>query len=183
MRYLGLLLFSIIHLSGFAQIFDPVSWDTQYEQINDEEFNLLFTASIDDGWSIYSQYLESDDGPVRTSFNFDKGDHFTLVGKNEENGKKEEGFDKLFDMNVIKFKQKVVFTQRIKANDLSKPISGYLEFMTCDATRCLPPKMIDFKFELKSNNKSTGDIPESTEANKPDGIPAKETVTTPKSDE
>jgi len=147
---------SLILLIGFsitsiqAQIYTPVKWSTDYKQVNDNEFDLIFTAKIDDGWSVYSQYLESDDGPVRTSFEFDKGSHFAFVGKNKETGDKKEGFDKLFEMNVIKFYKSFTCTQRVKVSDLSKPISGYLEYMTCDATKCLPPDQVDFSFELKA---------------------------------
>lgn len=154
--YLFLLLTSVstqLSAQG-SKIFNPVKWKTDYKQINDQEFNLIFEATIDDGWSIYSQYLESDDGPVRTSFEYDAGTHFSLEGKNEESGNRKEAFDDLFSMNVIKFSKKAIFTQKIKVTDLSKPIVGYLEFMTCDATKCLPPTAVDFEFNLKSSGKS-----------------------------
>ncbi len=147
-----LLTFFSINLS--AQIHTPVKWATTHKQTADGEFDLIFTATIDDGWSIYSQYLESDDGPVRTTFEFEKESGYSLVGKNVETGTKKEGFDKLFDMNVIKFSKKAVFTQKVKVTDYSKPIVGYFEFMTCDDTKCLPPDMVDFEFKLE--NKMSG---------------------------
>ena len=64
-------------------------------------------------------------------------------------------YDTVFEMDLIKFYKKAVFTQRIKVADISKPIVGYYEFMTCDATKCLPPDMVDFSFQLEtkmSNN-------------------------------
>ncbi len=135
----------------FAQIYNPVKWETSYNQVNDSEFDLIYTATIEDGWTIYSQYLESDDGPVATSVNYDEGAHYELVGKNKESElNRKEGFDKLFDMNVVKYAKKAVFTQRVKAKDLSKPITGYVNFMTCDATKCLPPSDFDFEFKLEA---------------------------------
>jgi thiol:disulfide interchange protein len=134
-----------------GQIFDPVKWSFSSEKLNDTEFNLSYTATIESGWYVYSQYLESDDGPVKTSFTYTKGPHFSLVGKNvETSSHRKELNDPLFDnMKVIKFSDKVVFTQKVKVTDTSKPIAGYLEFMTCDNQRCLPPKEVDFSFELK----------------------------------
>lgn len=137
-------------LAAMAQIENPVQWKTDFKQVGPDEFDLIFTASMAPGWSIYSQYLESDDGPVRTTFEFDKGDHFQLVGKCEESGNRKEGFDPLFEMNVIKFTNNAKFTQRVKATDLSKAVTGYLTFMTCDDTRCLPPTDVDFSFQLKN---------------------------------
>ncbi len=140
---------------AFGQIHNPVKWSFSSKQLNDTEFNLVFTADIEDGWYVYSQYLEGDDGPVKTSFTYEKGSHFSLVGKNAESSShRKEMNDPLFDnMKVIKFSEKVSFTQKVKATDLTKPISGYLEFMTCNNERCLPPTEVDFSFQLKSNTK------------------------------
>jgi hypothetical protein len=108
----------------------------------------FFTATIDPGWAIYSQYLEDEDGPIPTSFQYDEEGHFELIGKNEETGNRKEAFDPIFEMNVIKFTKKAIFTQKVKATDLSKPITGYLTYMTCDDERCLPPTDFDFSFQL-----------------------------------
>ena len=43
----------------------------------------------------------------------------------------------------------VVFTQKVTVVDYSQPITGYLEFMTCDNERCLPPTEVDFKFSVE----------------------------------
>lgn len=141
--------------TAFAQIHNPVKWSHEYKQVTETEFDLIFKATIDEGWAVYSQYLESDDGPVRTSFEYDKGSHFTLKGKNEETGNRKEAYDELFEMNVIKFKKKAIFTQRIVVSDFSKPISGFLEFMTCDATKCLPPDQVDFEFKIEKKAADT----------------------------
>jgi len=137
-----------------AQIFNPVKWTHEAKSLGNDEFELVFTAKIDDGWSIYSQYLESDDGPVKTSFEYDQGEHFVLQGKNEESGGRKEAYDAVFDMQLIKFKKNGVFTQKIKVNDYSKPITGFLEYMTCDDTKCLPPKAVDFEFKLSKEDKA-----------------------------
>jgi len=173
--FLGILL-TLLSMNLSAQIHNPVKWITTHEQTADGEFDLIFTATIDDGWSIYSQYLESDDGPVRTSFEFEKDPGYSLSGKNVENGDKKEGYDELFGMNVIKFQHKVVFTQKIKITDYSKPIIGYFEFMTCDATKCLPPDMIDFEFTLE--NKMSGGAGATTEVENGTGSATKEIVVT-----
>jgi len=143
-------------VSAFGQIRNPVKWSFASKQLNDTEFNLVFTANIEDGWYVYSQYLESDEGPVKTSFTYEKGSHFTLVGKNaESSAHRKEMNDPLFDnMRVIKFSESVTFTQKVKVTDTSKPVSGYLEFMTCDNERCLPPTEVDFSFQLRSETKA-----------------------------
>lgn len=146
--YLAIGIFSDSH----AQVLDPVKWSWEINATdNVDEFNLVFHANIEDKWKIYSQYLESDDGPVATSFTYESADHIELIGKNVEEGKIKKGFDELFGMNVISLEApKASFTQKIRVKNYAKDISGYLSFMTCDATQCLPPTDVDFSFELSS---------------------------------
>lgn len=159
MRIIILAVFSFLSISLQGQILEPVKWKMSSRHVDGNDFELIFTASMDEGWSIYSQHT-SDDGPVPTSFNFEAGDHFSLKGETSENGgKKKEGMDPLFGVNVIKFtKGPVAFVQRVQVKDFSKPITGYLEFMTCDDERCLPPTEVDFNFQLQAaaEDKKTG---------------------------
>lgn len=151
MRYTTLLFLLVFSIGASAQVLNPVKWSTSFKQISDTEFDLVFTAKMDPGWTIYSQDT-SPDGPVPTSFNFENGDHYQRVGKVKEEGHRKEGPDPLFDnVTVIKYvKSPVIFTQRVKVKDLSKPITGYVEFMTCDNERCLPPTEEEFSIQLKA---------------------------------
>ena len=36
-----------------AQNFDPVKWDYSIEQISQDEFDIIFKAEIEDGWTVY----------------------------------------------------------------------------------------------------------------------------------
>jgi Disulphide bond corrector protein DsbC len=126
----------------------PVKWSYEAKKVADGVYDLAFTAHISDGWYVYSQYLESDDGPVRTTFTFDENAAVKMEGKNMEDGHKYEGYDDLFGMNIIKFKGNTTFTQRVKISAPTK-LKGSLEFMTCDNERCLPPVEVPFWFDLK----------------------------------
>ncbi|MBI5915024.1 MAG: hypothetical protein HY842_06575 [Bacteroidetes bacterium] len=136
----------------FAQE-NPVKWSYEAKKIADGptgagQYDLVFTANIQDGWYVYSQYLESDDGPIRTSFHFDENASVELPGKNKEEGHKYEGYDDLFGMNIIKFSGRPTFTQRVRTVSPAT-LTGYLEFMTCDNEKCLPPAEVKFRFDLK----------------------------------
>ncbi len=147
----ALILFCAFFLAHglIAQILDPVKWETASKQVGPDEFDLIFTAKLDPGWTLYSQHT-SPDGPVPTSFTFEKGAHYARVGEVKEQGKKKEGPDDLFGgVTVIKFIQgPVVFTQRVKISDFSQPVTGYFEYMTCDNQKCLPPVEEPFEFVL-----------------------------------
>src|SRR5690606_5200378 len=112
---------------------------------------LVFTANIQKNWSVYSMYLENEDGPIATSINYDQTNSFKLIGKAKEEGKRKEGFDPIFEMNVIKFSEKYIVRQRIEIKDYSKSVIGYLNFMTCDDEECLPPTDVEFDFPPKKN--------------------------------
>ena len=57
--------------------------------------------------------------------------------------------DPIFEMDLIKFtaKKPYTITQRIDAGS-SKKVSGYLTFMACDDSHCIPPTDIDFSLAL-----------------------------------
>ncbi len=124
---------------------NPVKWDFEVKQLGGNEFNLIFHAKIQKGWAVYSQHV-GEDGPIPTSFEFEEGSHFTKVGSVTESGHKKEGFDKVFKMNIAKFIEDGIFTQKVKVTDFNKPITGYLTFMTCNDKTCMPPTDVDFSF-------------------------------------
>ena len=47
-------------------------------------------------------------------------------------------------MDVTKFKGDFTITQKIKTANPNQPITGYLTFMTCDDSKCLPPEDVEF---------------------------------------
>jgi thiol:disulfide interchange protein len=145
----SLLLFPLLFLAGgldflSAQILDPVKWTQSYRQIDAGTYELVFKATLDKDWSIYSQFVE-EGGPIPTLFTFTPGDHYELLGKTREEGAREAGFDPLFDMEVVKFSGEVLFIQKVRVKKPGQAIEGFFEYMTCDKERCLPPREVDFR--------------------------------------
>ena len=52
MRKTLTLIFTLITLSLFSQIYNPVSWEFSQSKISDSEIELQFRASIEEGWCI-----------------------------------------------------------------------------------------------------------------------------------
>jgi len=52
-----------------AQILDPVKWEVSSTKIDNSTFEVLYKAKIGKGWHLYSQFLESNEGPIPTAFN------------------------------------------------------------------------------------------------------------------
>ena len=50
----------LLPLASFGQIEDPLQLETQSIQTAQNKYDLIFTVSIDPGWSTYSQKIEGD---------------------------------------------------------------------------------------------------------------------------
>lgn len=137
----------LLPLLSVAQVLDPVKWSFRAERTTVEEATLVFTAKIDEGWHLYSQFLPSG-GPLPTVFTFDTSSHYRLTGKVTEPEGVEE-YDPNFDMNLKFFDGTVGFRQKIRIlSSGAFGIKGVLSFMCCDDKRCLPPTDVDFEFLL-----------------------------------
>ncbi|MCO6488837.1 MAG: thioredoxin family protein [Phaeodactylibacter sp.] len=128
----------------------PLKWTFDIKKISEQEYELLFIADLAKGWTFYSQHTSPDDGPIPASFHFEPGAHYELEGATlEEGGKKKSGMDPFFGVEVVKFTEgPVTFRQKVKALDSSEPITGYLTYMACDDSECLPPTDVEFSFGL-----------------------------------
>lgn len=136
--------------SATAQILNPVKWTWKAEATGQDEYQLIFSAKVDAGWHIYSQFIAAD-GPVPTSFNFNANKDVQLIGKPTETGAKmHEGHDPVFDMHLKYFEGTMTCVQKVKILKDTK-LSGVIEYMVCDDTRCLPPENVEFEFELKTS--------------------------------
>ncbi len=147
-QIITLFIVAFFSLNAFAQIIEPVKWETSVEKISDTEAVLIATASIEDKWHLYSQTVP-EGGPIATTFSFEGSKNYLKKG----NTKEEEGHvvdDPIFDMKIKYFSNKASFKQRIKlkTQDVFK-IKGAVEFMVCDDTRCLPPTEVSLEFNIK----------------------------------
>jgi thiol:disulfide interchange protein DsbD len=129
-------------------ILDPVKWSYDLKKVSDEEYDLIFKAKIQDGWQLYSQFVE-EGGPIPTQFYLDSTDTYKVIGDiSEEGSKKEVSYDAIFEMKLTKFKKDAIFTQRIQVTGPKQIILGELEFMSCDDERCVGPIYKEFSFDL-----------------------------------
>jgi thiol:disulfide interchange protein DsbD len=170
-KYITSILFLVVICNAVSgQIFKPVKWKFDIQKISGNEYKLIYTANVEKGWTVYSQYTSSD-GPVPTEIVYESKDGIEILGKATERGSKKEGMDSYFGVNVIKYlsDSPFIIEQKIKVKDPSKPIAGYLIFMACDHEKCLPPSDVDFSFKIPNDGKDAVTIPISG---------AKESVTT-----
>ncbi|MCB4809050.1 thioredoxin family protein [Tamlana sp. 62-3] len=151
----------------FSQVLEPVKWSTSVEKLSDKEYILVSKATIESGWHLYSQNVP-ENGPIPTSFIYDDGEEaIQIIGNTSE----EEGHtidDPVFEMKIKFFENTVTFKQKIEVKESVETIEGFVEFMVCDDTRCLPPTEVDLVFKLNktlpaSNSASVVEINTDTE--------------------
>lgn len=156
------LMLSLVVWSLQAQIQDPVKFQSEWKTVSADEAEIVFTATIDDGWHVYSTDLD-DGGPISASFNAEKLAGVEVVGKLKPIGKEVSTFDRLFEMKVRYFEHTARFVQKLKLKGGAYQIEGYLEYGACNDENCLPPTKVPFKFTGK-----TGETAQTVVATVPD---------------
>ena len=155
---------------GVSQIYDPVDWSFSKQKISENTYELTFVADIEQGWAIYSNDIYNNDidcdveiCPLPVSFEFDKDNdlesYYLIGGIKEVDENKSVSQDPIFLMEVTKFTKKATFKQVIELKSENVNVSGYLTFMVCDDTKCLPPTDVEFNFgEPAKNNSENNEV-------------------------
>jgi thiol:disulfide interchange protein len=143
--YLLTLLFIVSSLS--AQIYDPVTWDFSYEKKADNQYELIFTATIQEHSHIYAMDIP-EGGPIPTSFTFDASNGYKLDGKSYEVTKPVETMDEAFGFKIKTFSTTAEFRQKIIASQPTFTVKGAVNFMACNNSTCSPPKDVDFEIKI-----------------------------------
>lgn len=147
------LIVSFLAFAVYAQIQEPVKFKTELKNVSATEVEIVFTASIEQGWHVYSTDL-GDGGPISATFNTDKLTGAQLDGKLRPVGKEIASFDKLFEMDVRYFEHTAQFVQKLKLTGGDYQVTGYLEYGACNDENCLPPTQVEFSFSGKAEGAS-----------------------------
>ena len=146
--FLGLI--GLMGLMGnvlIAQQLDPVKWKYSVKETSATEAELVFTAQLDKGWHLYSQYT-SPDGPLAIEFTFEESKDYERVGKVME-PKPHEEMDDIFNCIVKSFSGKVVFRQKVKRiSDKDFTVKGTVAYQLCNDGSCIAPEDHDFSFKV-----------------------------------
>ena len=127
---------------------DVVDWSFEIEEL-DGKMTLVATGDISEGWYIYSQHTDPD-GPIPTSFEIKDASGTMTTVVFEEKKSPIKKYSDLFGVEVLKFKDKTIFTYELDGDADIKQITGAVEYMSCDKSRCLPPKLVEFEAKIKS---------------------------------
>ena len=139
----------LLTLAVNAQMMNPVHFSSQLKTGKGTEAEIIFHATIDKGWHVYSTDI-GDNGPIEASFNVVKMEGAELVGKLTPKGKVITQMDKMFNMELKYFENEATFVQKIRFTKPEYDIDCYLEYGTCSDESCLPPSEAAFKQSGKS---------------------------------
>jgi thiol:disulfide interchange protein DsbD len=150
MKKLYFILLSLfVTILASAQGLNPVSWNFTSKKISDNVYEIQMTATIQQGWHLYSQTQPKDAIAQPTSFVFNRNPLIELDGKVKEIGNLEKFKDKELDISANQYSNKVVFTQKVKLKGKAKTnVTGKLTYQTCDDVKCLPPKTVNLSIAL-----------------------------------
>ena len=133
--------------ASFAQIENPVKWNTTSKKTGDKKYEVVVSATIAPGWHLYAQ--EAGDGPEPTTLQFTKNPLINFEGKTKEVGKLRKEYDKNFDTELKFYDSKVDFVQALKMKAAASTlVKGNVTYMVCNDRKCLPPKTIPISVKI-----------------------------------
>jgi len=129
---------------------NPVSWTFTSKKIADKTYEIHMKATMQSGWHLYSQTQPEDAIAIPTTFTDNNNPLLTLNGKIKEVGKMEKFHDAKLDISANQYANTVDFVQVIKLKTNAKTnLSGSVEYQTCDNSKCLPPKTVNFNVAIQ----------------------------------
>lgn len=131
-----------------AQILDPVDYSHEVKQVSENVVELQVTATMDEGWHIYSTNTSKESMVIGTELNLPASDKYELIGGVKEPVPHTE-YDPNFQEELSWHGGSVTFSQRIRI--LAKEdfdLKAEFVYQTCNEEMCLPPEYVDLEFNI-----------------------------------
>ncbi len=120
-------------LLGSGGRMSTASWSYEASEQNlntGDEVELIFEATIDASWYMYSSDIEPGTGPEPTRVIFEENGSFEIIGDLEPVDPKKK-YDSTFEADVTYFTGKAKFRQKVRVLKSDYSIKGTLEYQTC----------------------------------------------------
>ena len=143
MKKLLLGLFVLISASANAQILNPVKLSYVAKKTAANQYEIRIKAIMEPKWHLYSTSNKGGAGPTIVKFK-----NADAANKLKEEGKLKTIFERAFNVDQKFFEDKVDFVQVVKVKPGEKKVKGSIEYITCNDSKCLPPKEVEFEIKL-----------------------------------
>ena len=128
---------AIMPMEVRAQIIDPVKWSFAIQDLNENEFDLVATATIDPQFHIYSTKMP-DLAPLPTVFDIQTSEFFEAVGEARDLTDVALYYDDIFETEYKQFAGEAAFAQTFrKLKEGSFPIMGEISYQACKDGQCV----------------------------------------------
>ena len=137
--FLSLLLafIAVMPMQVRAQIIEPVKWSIAIQDLNETEFDLVATATIDPEYHIYSTTMPAL-GPLPTVFDIKTSEFFEAVGEARDLTEVPMYYDDIFEVEYKQFAGTAQFAQTFrKLKDGGFPITGEITYQACKDGQCV----------------------------------------------
>ncbi len=147
-----LTVFFILTNQVSAQFENPVSWKYKLSDSGAGKQEIVFTAIIAEPWHVYAIKLAKE-GPIPTTFTFEKNESLELSGELKELTKPIVKYDPGFRFDVGLYAKKASFSQLV-SNLTDKPVTlkVSIEFQCCNDETCLPPFVQEFQILIPAGS-------------------------------
>ena len=132
--------------SSVAQIVNPVNWEKSIKTTSETSGEIIFTATIDDGWHMYGLELPAESGIQATTVEWNTLEGVKLVGELTPSRPAHEAFDAVMDMKLSWWEKDITLTQKFDITDKSYKIIGNIKYMVCNDKTCQAPTKEAFEF-------------------------------------
>lgn len=119
--------------AAIGQVLQPATWNAKFSKSTVQKgdtLEVVFTASLDKGWHLYSNDFDPDLGPVPISFEFKANSSFELVGKVKPLNSHKH-YDEIWGGEVSYFEDKAEMRQLLVVKSLPLKVAGSYEFQSC----------------------------------------------------
>lgn len=144
-RLACVLMLLVVAVTMQGQMLEPVHFKSELKTAEgSSEGEIVFSATIDAGWHVYSTDL-GEAGPISATFNAVKMEGVETVGKLTPKGNIVKKYDEMFGMELKFFENKATFVQKVRFTKPEYTIDCYLEYGACNDQNCLPPTQVELK--------------------------------------
>ncbi|MGQ1785459.1 MULTISPECIES: protein-disulfide reductase DsbD domain-containing protein [unclassified Saccharicrinis] len=116
-----------------GQILEPAKWTVELSKKDvkvGDKVEVVFKATIDNTWYVYSNDFDPDLGPILISFEFQENPSYQREGKVRPiNAHKK--YDDIWEGDISYFKNTAEMRQTILIKKLPLKVTGEFEFQTC----------------------------------------------------
>ena len=118
----------VVAVTMQGQMLEPVHFKSELKTAEgSSEGEIVFSATIDAGWHVYSTDL-GEAGPISATFNAVKMEGVETVGKLTPKGNIVKKHDEMFGMELKFFENKATFVQKVRFTKPEYTIDCYLEY-------------------------------------------------------